>query len=392
VQPHEAGLLDDGHLRRVAGLRREEVAQLANISVDYLARLDQGRLTSVSAGVLHALADALGLSTDAREYLVAIAGDAGAKGSRPATHRVRPQTQQLLDSMSNVPAILLGRKLDVLAWNRMGAALLADFNAIGDVEVRWSRDLPADPASVTVIKDAAGRYFASFVVQADPAADAARFPASAAEVGVDLGLTWFAVLSDGTVIRSPRFLRRAERKLRRRQKALSRTAAGSSNREKARAAVARAHAKAADSRRDFHHQVSTAVIRDNQAVYAENLCVAGLARTRLAKSIHDAGWSAFTAMLEYKAKRYGRHFGKIGRFVPSTGPCSACGISEGRKPLHVRRWTCPACGTVHDRDLNAAKNILAAGLADRLNACGGGVRPPLAVAAVSETGTLRGAA
>ncbi|HTF54370.1 MAG TPA: helix-turn-helix transcriptional regulator [Pseudonocardia sp.] len=130
VQPQEVGLVDDGHLRRVAGLRREEVAQLANISVDYLARLEQGRVTSVSAGVLHALADALGLSTDAREYLVAIAGDAGAKGSRPATHRVRPQTQQLLDSMSNVPAILLGRRLDVLAWNRMGAALLADFNAI----------------------------------------------------------------------------------------------------------------------------------------------------------------------------------------------------------------------------------------------------------------------
>lgn len=130
VQPHEAGLVDDGHLRRVAGLRREEVAQLANISVDYLARLEQGRVTSVSAGVLHALADALGLTPDGREYLVAIAADAGAKGSRPATHRVRPQTQQLLDSMSNVPAILLGRRLEVLAWNRMGAALLADFSAL----------------------------------------------------------------------------------------------------------------------------------------------------------------------------------------------------------------------------------------------------------------------
>jgi transcriptional regulator with XRE-family HTH domain len=130
VQPHEAGLVDDGHLRRVAGLRREEVAQLASISVDYLARLEQGRVTSVSAGVLHALADALGLSTGAREYLAAIAADAGAKRSRPATHRVRPQTQQLLDSMSNVPAILLGRRLDVLAWNRMGAALLADFTAM----------------------------------------------------------------------------------------------------------------------------------------------------------------------------------------------------------------------------------------------------------------------
>ncbi len=120
--------------------------------------------------------------------------------------------------------------------------------------------------------------------------------------------------------------------------------------------------------------------------------MAGLGRTRLAKSVHDAGWSAFTGMLEYKARRYGRYFGKIGRWMPSTGPCSACGVNEGTKSLHVRQWTCTACGAVHDRDLNAAKNILALGLRERLNACGDGVRPPLVVAVVSETGTLRGAA
>jgi transposase len=128
--------------------------------------------------------------------------------------------------------------------------------------------------------------------------------------------------------------------------------------------------------------------RELQAVYVEDLCVAGLARTRLAKSVHDAGWSAFTGMLEYKARRYGRWFGKIGRFVPSTGPCSGCGVNGGRKPLHVRQWTCTACGAVQDRDLNAAKNILAAGLADRLNACGGDVRQGPALAVASETGTL----
>jgi putative transposase len=155
--------------------------------------------------------------------------------------------------------------------------------------------------------------------------------------------------------------------------------------------VALAHAKVADSRRDFHHKLSTAIIRDNQAVYAEDLCVAGLGRTRLAKSVNDAGWSAFTGMLEYKARLYGRWFGKIGRFVPSTQTCSGCGVNEGRKPLHVRQWTCTACGAVHDRDLNAAKNILAAELADRLNACGGDVRQGPALAVAGETGTLRGA-
>ena len=112
----------------------------------------------------------------------------------------------------------------------------------------------------------------------------------------------------------------------------------------------------------------------------------------MAKSVHDAGWSAFVTMLEYKARRYGRYFGKIGRFVPSTGPCSACGASSGSKPLHVRQWTCTVCGAIHERDLNAAKNILALGRRERLNACGDGVRPEPAPAAVSETGTRRSAA
>ncbi len=334
-------------------------------------------LADVSAVVLQqALAD---LCAAYRNFFASVTGRRKGPKAAPPRFRSRKDRRQAVRFTANA-------KFKILANGRLRLP------KIGDVEVRWSRGLPSDPASVTVIKDAVGRYFASFVVSTDREADAARFPASATQVGVDLGLTSFAVLSDGTVVRSPKFLRRAERKLRRLQKSLSRKDAGSANREKARARVARAHAKVADSRRDFHHQVSTAIIRDNQAVYAEDLCVAGLARTRLAKSIHDAGWSAFTAMLEYKAKRYGRYFGKIGRFVPSTGPCSACGISQGRKPLHVRRWTCPACGAVHDRDLNAAKNILAAGLADRLNACGGGVRPGPAPAAASETGTLRGAA
>jgi len=263
---------------------------------------------------------------------------------------------------------------------------------IGDVQVRWSRDLPSAPSSVTVIKDAAGRYFASFAVETSPAADAARLPAADGDVGIDLGLIAFAVLSDGTVIRSPKFLRRAGRKLRRAQRALSRTQKGSRNREKSRARLARAHATVAARRADFCHKASTAIIRDNQAVYVEDLCVKGLARTRLAKSVHDAGWAAFLAMLEYKARRYGRVFATVGRFEPTSQVCSACGAKDGPKPLSVRQWTCPACGTAHDRDLNAAKNIAALGRREAQNACGGDVRPGHNLATADETGTLRGAA
>ncbi|MFF0248434.1 RNA-guided endonuclease InsQ/TnpB family protein [Streptosporangium sandarakinum] len=258
---------------------------------------------------------------------------------------------------------------------------------IGEVPVRWSRTLPSDPSSVTVIKDAAGRYFASFVLET---ADE-PLPRAAAEVGIDLGLTHFAVTSDGRKIENPRFLRQAERRLRKAQRALDRKAKGSANRKKAVVKVARAHTRVADARRDFAHKLSAALIRDNQAIYVENLSVKGLARTKLAKSVHDAGWSAFTAMLEYKAARYGRTFARIDRWFPSSKLCSACGTVQDEMPLNVRSWTCP-CGAAHDRDVNAAINILAAGRADRRNACGDPVRPPLAVARVGEAGSHRGAA
>ena len=167
------------------------------------------------------------------------------------------------------------------------------------------------------------------------------------------------------------------------QQALAR---GSRNRDKARLKVARAHAKVADARRDFHHQLSTALIRDNQAVAVEDLAVQGLARTRLAKSVHDAGWSAFVGMLEYKARRYGREFHRIGRFEPTSQTCSLCGVKDGPKPLHVRTWRCRACGAWLDRDINAAVNVArAAGLA--VTACGAQVRPEVVPAQRGETGT-----
>ncbi|MBM0225280.1 MULTISPECIES: RNA-guided endonuclease TnpB family protein [Micromonospora] len=252
---------------------------------------------------------------------------------------------------------------------------------IGDVPVRWSRTLPAEPSSVTVIKDAVGRYFASFVVQASDE----PLPPVASEVGIDLGLTHFAVLSDGTKVAAPKFLRRAARRLRRLQQDLSRKQRGSNNRAKAVVKVAQAHARVADTRRDWQHKLSTRIIRDNQAVYVEDLCVVGLGRTRLAKSVHDAGWTQFTAMLEYKAARYGRTFTKIDRFVPTSQTCSMCGRIDGPKPLNLRSWTCP-CGAVHDRDVNAAINVLAAGRAESLNACGAQVRPVFVPAPRREAG------
>jgi len=145
-------------------------------------------------------------------------------------------------------------------------------------------------------------------------------------------------------------------------------------------------AKVADARRDFCHQLSTALIRENQAVAVENLAVKGLARTRLAKSVHDAGWSAFTGMLEYKARLYGREFYRIGRFEPTSQRCSVCGVKDGPKRLHVREWQCGACGAQLDRDVNAAVNVArAAGLA--VTACGAQVRPGSALAQRGEAGT-----
>ena len=197
------------------------------------------------------------------------------------------------------------------------------------------------PPSVTVVKDAAGRYFASFVIDTDPQADAERMPDTDRTVGIDLGLTHFAVLSDGTKIDSPRFLRRAEKKLKKAQRELSRKQKGSKNREKARLKVARAHAEVADARREFHHQLSTKLISENQGIAVEDLAVTGLARTRLAKSVHDAGWSSFVHMLEYKAARYGRTLVKIGRFEPTSQICSACGVKDGPKPLNVGNGPVP---------------------------------------------------
>ncbi|MFD9401530.1 RNA-guided endonuclease InsQ/TnpB family protein [Streptomyces sp. NPDC060011] len=302
---------------------------------------------------------------------------ASLKGDRKGPRIGRPRFKSRKDKRQSIRFTANAR------WNITDNGRLS-LPKIGAVKVKWSRTLPTTPSSVTVIKDAAGRYFASFVI--DPAVDATRMPETDRTIGIDLGLTHFAVLSDGTKIDSPRFLRRAEKKLKKTQRELSRKQKGSKNRDRARLKVARAHATVADARREFHHQLSTQLISENQGIAVEDLSVAGLARTRLAKSVHDAGWASFISMLEYKADRYGRTLVTIGRFTPTSQTCSTCGVKDGPKPLNVREWTCAACGTVHDRDHNAAINVkTAAGLA--VSACGAPVRPGAIPAQREETGS-----
>ncbi|MEU8059982.1 RNA-guided endonuclease InsQ/TnpB family protein [Microbispora bryophytorum] len=359
-QAHAAGLprISDGELSK------RVITQAKNTP-------ERAWLCEVSAVVLQqALAD---LNTAYRNFFASISGKRKGPKIAPPWFRSKKDNRQAIRFTRNARFSITGEKLRL--------------PKIGDVPVRWSRTLPSEPSSVTVVKDAAGRYFASFVVEVTEQ----PLPPVETETGIDLGLGHFAVLSNGQKIDSPRFLRRAEKKLKRLQRMLSRKAKGSNNRAKARRAVARQHAKVADARREFHHQESTKIIRDNQTVVVEDLAVHGLARTRLAKSVHDAGWSAFVGMLEYKARLCGRTFHRIDRWFPSSKLCSACGTLAGSMPLNVRSWEC-TCGTVHDRDVNAAKNILAAGRAERLSACGGPVRPPLAVAQPSEAGSHRGAA
>jgi putative transposase len=331
------------------------------------ATQERAWLTEVSSVVLQqALAD---LNAAYRNFFASINGTRkGPKVGRPR-FRSRKDHRQAIRFTANA-------RFRVLPNGKLRLP------KIGDVPVRWSRPLPAEPSSVTIVKDPTGRYFASFVVQIRQTA----LPEVTPVVGIDLGLHHFAVLSDGRKITAPHFLRRAERLLKRRQRELSRKQTGSRNRDKARCKAARAHARVADARRDFHHQLSTALIRDSQAIAVEDLAVKALGRTRLAKSVHDAGWASFVDMLEYKARLHGRTFIKIGRFTPTSQTCSACGAKDGPKPLHVRTWQCRACGAWLDRDINAAVNVAkAAGLA--VTACGAQVRPGLALAQRVEAGT-----
>jgi len=241
-----------------------------------------------------------------------------------------------------------------------GVLKLAKMDA--PLTVRWSRSLPkgATPTTVTVSRDTAGRYFVSILC--DDTVSTKR--KAEGRVGIDLGLTHFAILSTGEKIAAPNTFRNNEAKLAKLQRRLAKKTRGSARRAKAKLKVARLHAKIADSRRDFLHKLSTRLINENQVIAVESLSVSNMQKNRcLSKSIGDASWSEFVRQLEYKAHWYGRTLVGIDRWYPSSKRCSDCGHTVAMMPLNVREWTCPECGSIHDRDVNAARNVLAAGLA-----------------------------
>ncbi|MCX4642443.1 MULTISPECIES: RNA-guided endonuclease TnpB family protein [unclassified Streptomyces] len=243
------------------------------------------------------------------------------------------------------------------------------------LDIVWSRPLPeeAKPSTVTVSQDAAGRWFVSMLCE-DPSIK--PLPAAAGNsVGVDVGLDHLLTLSTGEKIANPRHERRDRAQLALAQRRLAKKAKGAgANRRKARRKVARIHARIADRRRDGLHKLTTRLVRENQTIVIEELTVRNMVKNRhLARAISDAAWAEFRTLLEYKAAWYGREVIVVDRFFPSSKLCSACGTLQEKMPLNVRSWTCGSCGATHDRDVNAAKNLLAVGLT--VSACGAGVRP-----------------
>lgn len=239
---------------------------------------------------------------------------------------------------------------------------------IGWVKFRKSQDVLGKIKTAQVRRTITGWYVTlSCEVDIHPLAKVDR------SVGVDVGLSSFLIESNGNKIESPKFFRKTERKLAKLQRQLSRKKKGSSNRAKAKRKVARLHEKVANQRKDFQHKQSTRLINENQVIGVEDLCVKGMARTRLAKSIHDAGLGEFLRQMKYKAEWYGRTLVEADRFFPSSKTCYQCGNVNGDLKLSDRRWKCPSCGTLLDRDVNTALNLesVAVGHTETLNACGG---------------------
>ena len=240
------------------------------------------------------------------------------------------------------------------------------------LDICWSRELPegAEPSTITVKLSPSGRWTVSLLVDVE----IETLPESQESIGLDLGINSLMALSNGEKIANPKTFKAKRRKLRKAQKALSRKQKGSNNRHKARLKVAKVHAEISDARNNFLHKLTTRLVRENQVIAVEDLSVKNMVKNRkLALLISDASWGETVRQLEYKCNWYGRTFVKIDRWFPSSKRCGHCGYIADKLPLNVREWECPKCSTHHDRDINAAKNILAAGLA--VNVCGATVRP-----------------
>jgi len=238
--------------------------------------------------------------------------------------------------------------------------------------IRWSRELPkgATPTTITVKLSPAGRWTVSLLVDVE----IEPLPPCSNEIGVDLGVTSLVALSDGEKIANPKGFNAKRRKLKKAQKALIRKQKGSNNRHKARLKVAKVHQEIADARKDFIHKLTIRLVRENQTIAVEDLAAKNMVKNRkLALSISDASWGELVRQLEYKCDWYGRTLVKIDRWFPSSKRCGKCGHIVEKLPLNIREWGCPNCGAHHDRDINAAQNILAAGLAVKV--CGANVRP-----------------
>ena len=226
---------------------------------------------------------------------------------------------------------------------------------VGEVKITQHQRIEGTPRNMTVSRTKSGKFFVSIQCELDAPTPAIEGPA----VGIDLGLHSFAVLSDGREIEPPKHLRRAERRLKRLQRRLSRKKKGSSNRNKARLLVARQHEKVANQRADFLHKHSRQLVDEHSHIGIEDLHVAGMVRNhKLAKSIVDAGWGEFVRQLEYKGKWHGCEVVKVDRWFASSKTCGDCGAVNADLELSDRRWVCQQCGALHDRDVNAAQNIL----------------------------------